>query len=430
MISRKVLCNVMFLFAATASAAEVHYSAGTSMMHATNINHQNTPADNELVQTLRGRVSVIENTANLDMNVDATLESSRYTNDQAADITTGRLVGNVLLTIKPGMLEWFTSDIYTQTAIDPLSSNTPNNRQNANAFTTGPNYYMRLSRRSNLELESRLENYSYDIADTDNNRMFGASRLEYAFSSSITSNVNYESSHVMYDNDELNSDYSRNDVFIGLGYQRGVNTAELHGGYSIISNDTRADIKESRYLLALQNRRTRTTTVRAEYSRNISDTSSDIRSVTTPGSTDTNLLSTSAELYIRTSTRLNITNALPSGVLTINAHKTDSDYLTADDQDQSESGVSISNLWVLHGGSSFTIDGSYIQTTYINLVPDINLEPERINDDYIYGATYAYRIGRNINIDLRAEVVERQSTAPLLTYDDTRIILTLEYTSR
>ena len=398
-------------------------------MHATNINHQNTtPAESELAQTLRGTISVIENTANLVANFDTTLEATRYANNQATDITTGRLLGNALWSIKPGQLEWFVSDVYTQTALDPLSSNTPSNRQNVNALTTGPNYYVRINRRSNLALEARVENYAYDNAQIDNSRVFGASRLDYMFTSSISSNLRYETSQVMYENNVLNNrvsnpDFNRNDVFLGLFYQRNVNRAELQGGYTIINYDgMAAETRESRYLLALENRRTRTTTIRAEYSRNISDTSSDLRSVI---STDNiNLLATSALLYVRTSTSLNITNTLSSGTLILNIHKTDSDYLTDDRQDQTEKGASLTNFWNISGNSSFAIDGSYIQSSYFNRAP------QRINEDYLYGANYTYHYGRNININLRAEQAERKSTESAQTYDDTRIMLTLEYVSR
>ena len=391
-------------------------------MHATNINHQNTPADSEVAQTLRGRISVIENTANLVANIDTTLEATRYSNNQATDVTTGQLLGNALWSIKPGQLEWFVSDVYTQTALDPLSSNTPSNRQNVNALTTGPNYYVRINRRSNLALEARLENYAYDNAQIDNSRVFGASRLDYMFTSSISSNLHYESTQVMYENNVLNPDFNRNDVFLGLLYQRNVNRAELQGGYTLINYDGRTDIRVSRYLLALENRRTRTTTIRAEYNREISDTSSDLRSVT---STDnTTLLATSALLYVRSSTSLNITNTLSSGTLILNVYKTDSDYLTDNTRDQTEEGASLRNSWNISGSSSLAIDGSYIQSSYFNRAP------ERINEDYLYGASYIHRYGRNININLRAQQAERESTESAQTYDDTRITLTLEYVSR
>ena len=215
-------------------------------MHATNINHQNIPVDSEVAQTLRGRISVIENTANLVANFDTTLEATRYSNNQATDITTGQLLGNALWSIKPGQLEWFASDVYTQTALDPLSSNTPSNRQNVNALTTGPNYYVRINRRSNLALEARMENYAYDNTQIDNSRIFGASRLDYMFTSSVSSNLNYESTKTMYDNNVLNPDFTRNDVFLGLYYQRNVNRVELQGGYTLIDYDSIADTRGSR----------------------------------------------------------------------------------------------------------------------------------------------------------------------------------------
>ena len=424
MIWRKVLCSVTLLYAVIASSAEVHYLAGTTLMHATNINRQNTATESEVAQTLRGSVSVIENTATLVMNVDASLQATHYANNQLADATTGQMLGNALWSIRPGQLEWYASNIYTQMAIDPLSSNTPGNRQNVNALSTGPNYTMRFNSRSQLELEARAENYAFENADTDNNRALAAARLNYRFTASISSNLNYESTKVMFENTVLNSDFARNDMFLSLHYQRNTNTAEAQGGYTIISNDNTADARASRYLLALENRRTRTTTLRAEYSRNVSDTSSNLRSITTADSTNPTLLATSAQLFIRTTARLNSTSTLSSGTLILSAHKTESDYLTDDTLDQIENGASILNSWNLNGRSTFSIDGRYIETDYTG-------QPVlRIDEDYIYGATYIYRYGRNININLRGEYLERESTTLLQNYEDRRIIFTLEYVSR
>ena len=106
------------------------------------------------------------------------------------------------------------------------------------------------------------------------------------------------------------------------------------------------------------------------------------------------------------------------------AHKTESDYLTDDTLDQIENGASILNSWNLNGRSTFSIDGRYIETDYTG-------QPVlRIDEDYIYGATYIYRYGRNININLRGEYLERESTTLLQNYEDRRIIFTLEYVSR
>ena len=182
---------------------------------------------------------------------------------------------------------------------------------------------------------------------------------------------------------------------------------------------------ESRYLLALENRRTRTTTLRAEYNRNVSDTSSNLRNITAVNSTDPTLLATSAQLFIRTTARLNSTSILSSGTLILSVHKTESDYLTDATRDQIENGASIRNSWNINGRSTLTIDGSYIETDYTGQLPVL-----RLDEDYIYGTTYIYRYGRNININLRGEYLERESTTLLQNYEDRRIIFTLEYVSR
>lgn len=416
---RKVLCNVMLLMPASIPAAEMHYSAGTIMMHSTNLNHEPVPADSELSQTLRGRVSAVENTANLAANVDASLEATRYSNNLAADSTQGRLLGNALWYIKPGQFEWFLSNVFTQTITDPLESDTQDNRENANAFSSGPNYYMRLSSQSSLEFEGRVENFSYEIAETDNNRVFGASRLGYAFNSSMNANLNYEITYVTFDNEVVNTSFDRNDIFLGLGYQRGADSIEMQAGYTTINNYTADDRDESRYLIAFQNQRTRTTMLRVEYAREISDSGTDILDITVPGES---AVSATADLYIRTTASLDINKTMSAGLLTINGYKSDSDYINENNLDRSVKGASINNLWNIHGRSSLAVDASYAETTY--------WLSGRVDEDSMYGLSYSYVVGRNIDFIVSTEQIERESTDMQHVYDDTRIILTLEYTSR
>lgn len=421
---RKVMCIVVSLLPMRLIAAEVNYSAGMSMLHSTNINHLHIPTDNELSETLRGSLSVTENTADLVADMRASLEASHYTNNLIADQTSGQLYGSSLLNIHPGMLEWFVSDIFTQIAIDTLSSDAPGNRQNVNAFSTGPNYFIHLDRRSNIELEGRVEDYSYENVNTDNNRVSLTSRLLYDLNSSMSTSVNYEFERVEYDDNSLNNSYDRNDVYLGFVYHRNTNSMELNAGYSKILNDLTVDRNISRYFVALQNQRNRTTVIRAEYISELSDSSNDIQGVINANNGGGSIISASADLYIRTTARINYRKTLSNGSLAIILHNTNSDYLNTSDQDEIEKGIYISSIMSIHGRSHLAFDGNYMQTSYENIAPI------RIDDDSAYGLTYSYYLGRNLNADLRAEYFERESTDFQENYDDTRIILTLEFATR
>lgn len=418
---RKVMCNVLLILPVDVLAADIHYSIGSTLTHSTNLNHEPIPVNDELSQSVRGVVSAVENSASIVANVDMSVEAIHYTNNLASDSSNGQLLGNALWNIRPGMFAWYVSDVYTQTAIDTLVSDTPANRQNVNAFSTGPNYYLRINRRSNFELDGRLERYTYEdiIANNNNDRATTIAKLDYAFNPALNTNLNYQITYVTYDDQVINTDFSRNDVFLGAEYARGVNTVNMEAGYTSVNNYQINDVTASRYLVSLQNQRTRNTVIRAEYNRELSDSGIDVFNITTAGNP---VVSVNSDLYVRTTSSVNMINTMSSGVLTINAHKIDSDYLSAVNLDQSLRAIYITNLWNLHRRSTLIFDGSYTQTRFQFI--------NRIDDDYLYGMTYTYGITRHVNFDLRAEQVERQSTDLQYNFDDTRIILTLEYVSR
>jgi len=408
---------------ASVLAADINYSAGLTLAHYTNINHVPDPAESEFSQSAHGTVSLVENTADLVANLDAGVEFTDYTNDIATDQNLARFVGNGLWYLVPGQLEWFMSDTYTQTSINILGSDTPENRQNANAFSTGPNYIMHFSNRNSLVLEARVEDYYFEEVETDNQRLSGAARWGYAINSALELSLDYESETVNYNNDVLNSDYVRNDVFVGFQYQRDVNTLEAHAGYARVSSDHAADIEENRYFIALQNQRTRTSNIRLEHERVLSDTSTDLQDIVSANDPAASPLATTSELYISTSTNLIYTNLLSSGSFLLNFERSYSDYLTADTLDQSRKGVLMNIVWNVGGRSSFILDAHYSENTFVNLVP------ERVDEDSVYAITYRRNAGRNINLSLRAEASERQSTQLSENYDSFVTMMTLEYTS-
>lgn len=417
---------VPLMLPVTLFAAEVNYSVGYTLAHYTNINHVHEPTDSELSNSAHAVASLEEQTPNYNVDLVASAEITQYTNDIATDQNAVQFLGNSLFYILPGRLEWFLADIYTQTSIDVLVSDTPENRQNANALSTGPNYILRLGSRNNLIFEARFEDYYYELASTDNQRLFGAVRWGYEFNSLMSTDINYEAETVSYD-DLTDSDYDRNDAFLAFEYHYGRNLLRAEAGYSTISTDSDVDINESRHHILAQNQRTRSSNIQFEHERILSDTSNDLQMAANSNGAilyDTSSILTSAELYVNTRSSLSYNITDTSGELTLNAERSRADYLLDDTLDQDAKILFLHKLWNLSGFSSVMLDVQYRENDFVTLVP------ARIDKDYTYTISYRRGLRRNLGLIFRTEYQERISTLSQEDYDNSIFMVTLEYTSR
>lgn len=415
---------VLVAFPFAAHSTEVHYALGFTLTHYENINLEPVPADSEMSEVLRGSVSIVENTANLVANLDAIVETIKYNNEQASDQNQGQLIANALWVISPSRFEWYLSNTFTQTAIDPFESNTPGNRQNVNAFSTGPNYLWRVNPRNNINLEARVEDYAYESLAIDNQRLSSAIRWSYDINSSANAALNFEAETVKFSDDNLNSDFNRNDVYLSVDYLRGLNALEMEIGATKVVNDSTADINESRFLFALENARTRTSSIRLEYERMVSDTSTELLSLGAADLNDPDFESTSADTFVDKTARLIYRKELNSGTVDMTFFSGNTDYTSQNELDQSDKGLNILYSWQLHERSELIFEGRRRRNVYDILIP------YRQDDDVLYRLAYEYRARRNVNVSVNFISQERESTILSESYEDKRVGLTLEYLSR
>lgn len=414
----------IFVYAINLNAANVSHFVGLNFTHYKNVNLVNDPADDEVSESIIGGLSIIENTSDLVLNVNARVYSINFKKNQAPDRSTGELLANALWIIKPRQFEWFMSDTFRQTAIDSLLSNSISNQQNANAFSTGPNYFIRVNPRSNIAIEGRIENYAFENF-IDNNRYSIASRWLYDVNRALNMNMNYEFEMVDYQGVSSDLNYDRSDVFIGLQYQRGLNTLEAEIGATQISNNLLNDVNSARYLLSLQNERTRTSNIRLVYENILSDTSNQLLGSSNLSiNNNSSLPITSSDTFVNESVRFEYNKTTTYGSFLLSMRNRKYDYTNLTNLNQRVSSIGLVNTWNLKQGSHLSISGDARRT----LFEDSSLNRE--DKDYLYQATYTYSARRNISLIFDAISQKRESTVLTSSYDDVRLLLTLEYVSR
>ena len=412
------------LFVQKSLAMKMDYSLGSSVGIYSNINLENDPTSDEGVISLFGTLSLSENTSNLVGRLDTIIEATNYYNDLAEDDVTGMLVGEGLWIIEPRKFEWYMADTFTQTVINIFESSNADNTENANAFVTGPNYFIRLKARSNIALEARYMNFNFEESTADNVRYAGAMRWLYELNSSLVAGLNYEQENTDYEDNQFVLDHKRKDAFASLSYKRGINTLDLEAGRNEITDDSGITIEGYRYGAHFESQRTSVSNIRLGIEQGLNDTGSELLDIINdPLNLDLDIASTSDFYRNR---RAYVRYRYASSFFGYDARALYNEDYYPKQPILSEQNY-VANLigtYNLSNGDTFTISGEKIYRKYINTTP------LRTDWDTLYSVQYSRNIARRLSFNVRAEKEQRDSSDELQDYVDNRLIFTLEYTTR
>lgn len=294
------ICIVVVIFSTQSFvvAFDIDYGVSASIARHENINKVNSLHEEEWVKSLKVEMAIKEDSANLVANVNASVESLDYRYDQQEDNNVGNLQATMLFIVEPRVFEWYLSDVFTQTVTNPLDSNRPDNRQDVNVFSSGPNIFLRLSSKNLISLEARYQTASFEDTIADNKRDKTAIRWNHDINSSFSTALNYENLDVTFNNTSLGK-LTKRDLFASASYRVGRNEYQAEVGLSSVDNGKTDELKEKRYRLFINNQRTRTSNFMLEASHNVTDTSMSILdSIDSPGIADSVLNLASSDIFI------------------------------------------------------------------------------------------------------------------------------------
>lgn len=410
------------LFSESSLAADVNYYMGFSVGNFSNFNLvQDSLAEDENAFSLNAGTRILEDTANLFVNIDASVQSIKYGNELAPDENVLNLLADAVWRIQPGQFEWVLTDNFAQTAIDTTASDSVLNRQNVNALSTGPNYIIRLNPRNNIQLEARAENYSFE-ENLDNNRISLAGRLIHNVNSAFIVTLNDQAEITNFE-DNVNTDFHRNDIFLSVNYARGLNTLDAEYGVTKITNDDEADLDEDRYALSFTSARTRSSNIRLSYEHLLSDTGSEILDLVVGDSNDGTNGTAANDIFVTESFRFQHLSNLSTGSITFELNSVTTDYRLNPVFDEKINAAIISGVWNLRGADNILYNFSISQNEFLDPSTD------REDEDKLASFTYFHAIQRNLNVTFEATRVDRLSTIDSESYEDLRFIMTLTYNS-
>jgi len=413
--------SLLFVLASSAlQATEFNYNARIATSYYENINRVQEPESDEVSKSIEGGISIAEDTSSLIADISAEFEALKYENQQVDDQTVGHLNSDVLWFINPGQFEWFISDVLTQTSIDSLLSDAPSNSQNVNAFSTGPNYIMRFNRLYGLGFQARYSDINYEESDLDNDRLLGALSFTYNINSLAEVSLNYHSQVVSFNNDVINDDYNRNDLFIRFDYQGRLRVVEFELGLTAIGFDESEDTKKYGYKLLINNQITRNSSFQFQAARYLNDVNIGLLG----GSDQSTVVVSSSDVFINNDYRISYSRESGFGNDAFSIYSNSANYNQQDNLDQKVKGLILLKSINLFRSSRLAFEVAYSNTVFENL------DPKRTDDNARYGIRYSYAARRNVTLSLELISESLKSNVLDRNYEDSRAVLSLSYSSR
>ncbi len=175
-------------------------------------------------------------------NVSGRADFRDYQDNTYTDSVEGELSGRINWVAIPERLSFTVEDQLEQQAIDRFSPDSPNNRQQVNVFSAGPNLFFGLGRSLQGLLEMRYIDTDAEVSDEFNSSRYGtALRVTKQFTSGSRLSLNGQWQDVDFDDNLLARDYKRTDAFaryertyakFGLSIDAGYSQIDYNAGGS------------------------------------------------------------------------------------------------------------------------------------------------------------------------------------------------------
>jgi hypothetical protein len=197
-----------------------------------------TTGGNEEDGTL-GRAGVIlgyhERRSRVQTDVDANAVYEHYFDDTFDDDVLGGVAGTMVAQVVPERFKWLVQENFGQITTDPFSAETPDNRENINYFSTGPDFTFRLGSAMSLLLSGRYSSTTYEKSDFDGERYGGAVALARQLSGTSSLSLNVTGDRIEFDN-STNNEYDRYQGFVRYNAKGSRTTLAADLGYTAIDN--------------------------------------------------------------------------------------------------------------------------------------------------------------------------------------------------
>jgi hypothetical protein len=225
------------LWAGAAGAAEMTYGVEVGVGNSDNIRRVPAGEESETILTAGLEYGLLRTDGRFHADVDVDLSYFDYQDDTYDSEVLGIANADLRYLFVPGRFEWSLIENFGQSAEDPFAASTPDNRENINYLTTGPDFMFRLGTAADITLFGRYSTTDYEESDFDDERLLGGLALGRELSARSELSLNVTAERVEFDDTDAGSDYDRQSAFLRYDTEGARTTVGVEAGYTEIHDD-------------------------------------------------------------------------------------------------------------------------------------------------------------------------------------------------
>jgi hypothetical protein len=403
-------------------AGEFDYRLSLGSGYSDNPGHVDTNEEDTSFATASTRFSYNELTPRVQADVVGDLAYYKYFNDDFDPELVGDVYAVGSFAIVPERFLWSVSDQFSQLAADPFLPIGPDNREDLNTFSTGPDFIVGLGSQMRLRVGGRYSVYDYEDYSLDSVVTGGQLAVIRELSGSSSVSLNARAQQFEYDNESLNANFDQMDTYLRYEAEGGRTNLAIDAGYSQLDRDALVD-KESGPL------------VRVDVSRRVSSSSV----VSLEGGRE---FSTSAGAFASGQGDSNLGIGAAPGQQSADPFTLDHATLSWA-YDRNVTGLTVGGSWEQRSydngpaldEESMTLSASYrrdlspvasLQITAAQVA--VRYEPPAVDyDEFAAGVSFSWRMARSLVVEASYDFSHRGQDASFAGYSENRLLLTIGF---
>jgi hypothetical protein len=412
---------IALLAASSADSADFSYLASLGANQTDNIRRTPTAQESETIGTAGLQFSLGQLTPRLQADVVGNLAYNEYLDNTYDSEVLGNFRADASFALIPQRLEWVFADNFGQVLTDPFAPVTPDNRENINYLSTGPDLTLGLGEATRLQVGGRYALTTYETSPLDSDNITAQLGLIRMLSSSSQVSINARNQSVSYDK-VANADYDQTDAYLRYQVAGARTRLALDAGYSRLDSDSASDTEGGALIrLDISRRVSAASIVTLNAGREFMSSGGTFAA--TQGASIIDLGTTpgrqTVQPFISDHASVGwIFNRFRTG-LSLLGTWTDESYRDTPALDQTLATFNGTVQRQLAQNTSLALNTSYTQASFD--------QPGGDYDEWSAGLSFAWRLSRNLSISAGYTHWDRSSDLPLSNYTENRFSLLFGY---
>jgi hypothetical protein len=404
-----------------AAGADLDYRVSVGAGHSDNIQRAPVNEIDEDIASAGLRFAFDERTARLRADIVGDLAYYDYLDDTYDSEVVGNIYADTLFALVQDRLTWAVNDQFGQVLTDPFLPSTGENRENINYFSTGPDFLMGLGSQMRVRIGARYALVDYEESPLDSTNTGGQLALIREISDRSSMSLNASVQQIEYDA-QPGADFDQLETYLRYQVEGSRTNLDVDAGFSQLDREA-GDGTEGGLLL------------RVDASRRISGSSTVTLGLGREFTTSAGAFAGAQGIinvgldaapgrqtpdpFTLDQARLgwNFTRNVTS--LSVSAGLAKRSYDDNPVLDQSTTTLAARLRRELSPTTSLELFASQTAVQFEPPAPDYQ--------DMTAGASFGWRLTRNLTLDLRYDLFKRSADSAATEYTENRLWLSISY---